>query len=518
MPTDLGDVALSTPPPKPTQTLHAHLDPKIVPYREAVSEHQMDNTRPASILIIGSGVFGLSTAWALTKRPRFARTSITIVDDTSSGQFPPEDCASVDSSRIIRADYADPDYTALAAEAQKEWRKQGDEDLGGQGRYTESGLVLTAYHATADVEVGTKSGMYYTRESWKNCVEVAKSHGSPADKIKVLASAEALNACLGTGTDTYPGDWGYLNALSGWADAGRGMKWLYNRVEATGRVRFVNGKVEQLTTEGDRVTGARFADGKSLGAEVVFVAAGAWTGGLIDLRGRVEATGQVLGYMDISDEELAILSKQPVVLNLSSGLFIIPPQAKTIKVARHSFGYLNPVTVHNALPLSPLLERKPIVVSRPCTSRDGGRAHRLPDEADADLRRALAQLCPIKGLEKRPWRETRLCWYSDTRDGDWLVDWHPGWKGLFIATGDSGHGYKFLPVLGDRVLDCMLGQGGAYGEKWKWKDVGDESSVGRVVDGQFRGLVTMDGSRGGSRGMVLEEEMRKGAVDRLFKL
>ena len=146
------------------------------------------------------------------------------------------------------------------------------------------------------------------------------------------------------------------------------------------------------------------------------------------------------------------------------------------------------------------------MASRPATSRDGG-FDRIPREADTDLRRGLAKLSPVKGLEKRPWKGTRLCWYSDTKDGDWLVDWHPGWKGLFIATGDSGHGYKFLPLVGEKLLDCMLGRGGELGHKWRWKEA--DRTVGREVDGRFKGLVTMDGSRGGYPGMVLEEELRK---------
>ena len=477
----------------------------------------MDQDKPpSSILIVGSGVFGLSTAWALTKRTGFADTAITIVDDAGSqGQFPPTDCASVDSSRIIRADYADSDYTALAAEAQREWRKQGDDDLGGQGRYTESGFVLTAYEPTKPLAPGTKSGMYYTRESWKNCVEVAARDGHSAGKIRVLDGKDALNECLGT--SSYPGDWGYLNTLSGWANAGEGMKWLFKKVEATGRVKFVNAKVEQLVTDGRKVAGAKMAGGQVLTADVVYVAAGAWTGELVDLRGRVEATGHVLGYVEISEDEFAVLAKQPVALNLSSGLFIIPPQDTLLKVARHSFGYLNPVTVSYALPVSASDERKPIVVSRPATTRDAkGSLPTLPREADEDLRRGLAKLSPIKSLEERPWKETRLCWYSDTKDGDWLVDWHPGWDGLFIATGDSGHGYKFLPLLGEKVLDCMLGKGGALGKKWKWKD--EDKTVGRVVDGKFKGLVTMDGSRGGDPGMVLEEELRRQPANRISKM
>src|SRR5688572_23994433 len=100
---------------------------------------------PQSVLIIGSGVFGLTTADALSKRAGFENTTITVVDDTfGTGRFPPSDSASVDSSRIIRADYSDPAYSALAAEAQIHWRHQDDHQLGGQGRYSETGFVLTA--------------------------------------------------------------------------------------------------------------------------------------------------------------------------------------------------------------------------------------------------------------------------------------------------------------------------------------------------------------------------------------
>lgn len=469
---------------------------------------------PSSVLIVGSGVFGLSTAWTLTQRPEYAETKITVVDDASAcgDEFPPLDAASVDSSRIIRADYADPHYAALSAVAQAEWRKQGDDDLGGQGRYSESGLLLTADHPTQPTKVGKLTGMDYTKESWLNVARIAREAGHPAERVQVLDSAQALKEHLGTAGR--PGDWGYLNTLSGWANAGEGMRWQYRRVKATGRVNFVNAKVAELVTEGRRVVGAKTTSGDILRADLVFVAAGAWTGALIDLRGRTEATGHVLGYIDITQEELDTLSKLPVVLNLTSGLFIIPPQDKVLKVARHSFGYLNPVRVPNALPLSPDAPRAPIVTSLPMTARSGGPG-RLPTEADIDLRRAFPDLAPLPGLEARPWRETRLCWYSDTRDGDWLVDYHPGWEGLFVATGDSGHGYKFLPVLGDKVVDCIEGRGGALGAKWRWKDVPEGDTVGRETDDKFEGLITEDGSRGGYPGMILQEELAKEAAAKL---
>lgn len=466
----------------------------------------MDAT-PSSILIIGSGVFGLSTAWALTKRSVFDKTSITVVDN-AGGDFPPADAASVDSSRIVRADYADPFYAALAAEAQEEWRKQGDHELGGQGRYSESGFVLTANEPPKGYKI-KKSGLEYTKESWQNVEDIAEKTGLDRSKIQTLESRKALQNYLKT--DGNPGDWGYLNGLSGWADAGKGMKWLYEQVKATGRVEFLDKRVEELVTEGDRVVGAELSDSSVVKADVVFVAAGAWTGSLIDLRGRTEATGHAVAYMDITAEEQKALDDFPVVLNLSTGLFVIPPRGQVLKLARHSFGYINPVTIQTALPISSTAKREPIVTSQPYTLRNDPSSP-FPAEADKDLRRALKDLVPVKGLENRPWKEFRICWYSDTRDGEWLVDWHPGWKGLFVATGDSGHGFKFLPNLGEKIVDCIQGQGGELGKKWQWREM-ENDGVGRETNGVYKGLITEDGSRGGEPGMVLQDELKKGQAN-----
>ncbi|KAH6894247.1 FAD dependent oxidoreductase [Thelonectria olida] len=471
----------------------------------------MDRTQPpSSILIVGSGVFGLGTAYALTQRKLFDHTSITLVD-CAHGQFPPEDSASVDSSRIVRADYSDRHYAALAAEAQEEWRKQGDNEVGGQGRYSEAGLLLCANTPPEDYSY-KKSGMDYTKESYKNVMEIAQETGLPQDKIQKLESTKAIQEYIKT--DGYPGDWGYINNLSGWADAGKGMKWLYAKTKATGRINFIDAKVKELVTEGDRVVGAQLADSRVLTADLVFVAAGAWTGSLVDLRGRSEATGHPVAYVGISPEEEKALEKLPVVLNLSTGLFVIPPRDGLLKFARHDFGYVNPVKITRALPVSHTLPREDFVASQPFTSREDA-SDPFPAEADVDLRRALTDLIPLRGLENRPWKKTRICWYADTRDGEWLIDWHPGWKGLFVATGDSGHGFKFLPNLGDKVVDVLLGEGGIFADKWRWKEMPSDGA-GRETDGVYKGLITEDGSRGGSM-LVLKDELAKGRALNVIK-
>lgn len=42
---------------------------------------------------------------------------------------------------------------------------------------------------------------------------------------------------------------------------------------------------------------------------------------------------------------------------------------------------------------------------------------------------------------------TRMCWYSDSVDENFLIDFYPGVDGLLVASGDSGHGFKVCNVL-----------------------------------------------------------------------
>ncbi|KAK6910423.1 hypothetical protein I203_104455 [Kwoniella mangroviensis CBS 8507] len=52
-----------------------------------------------------------------------------------------------------------------------------------------------------------------------------------------------------------------------------------------------------------------------------------------------------------------------------------------------------------------------------------------------------------------------MCWYTDSVDNSFVIDYVPGYnKGLFVASGGSGHGFKFLPVLGKHVRASVPGQ------------------------------------------------------------
>ncbi|KAK2012236.1 FAD dependent oxidoreductase [Colletotrichum eremochloae] len=478
---------------------------------------------PSSILIIGSGVFGLTTAYELAQRPRYASTTITVLD-RSPIPGPSQDAASVDSSRIIRADYADPAYARLAAEAQTEWRKtEHPSDLGAEGRYSQSGLCLvadptptaaSAYASSPAPSPGTvntnaqrakrkakKTSLEYVRESYNNVVSLA---GPDGDKIiRELPTPTAIKDFLGT--PIAPGTWGYINPLAGWADAGAAMSYLAAKVQALGRVKFVSGTATHLNYGPDRrtVTGATLDNGEVLSADLVIVAAGAWTGRLIDLSGQAIATGQAVGYIDITPAELEVLRKMPVTLNFSTGLFMIPPAGLQLKVARHAFGYLNPTPIPHPSPSAPSSARS--TVSLPATHLTDPRL-KFPKEGEAALREAVRTIVPIPAIHNRPFVQTRLCWYTDTQSGDFLVCHHPEAKNLFVATGGSGHGFKFLPVLGREIVNVLEGRGDeVFTEKWRWREVKTKTDV----TGLYEHIMTEDGSRGGIPGLLLKQEQAK---------
>ena len=57
-------------------------------------------------------------------------------------------------------------------------------------------------------------------------------------------------------------------------------------------------------------------------------------------------------------------------------------------------------------------------------------------------------------LAQAPLIESRVCQYSNTPDGHFLLDRHEP-SGLILVGGGSGHGFKMGPSIGDRVRDLV---------------------------------------------------------------
>lgn len=344
---------------------------------------------PSKILIIGAGEFGIATALALLKREEYSNSQITIVDISPS--LPNPVGSSVDASRIVRADYASAPYAALAVEAQRLWRDRSDDGWGGEGRYHEPGFVLTSF---SDKDT-------YVRDSLRNVQELAHRgfEGIELSKIEELKSRDDI--ARATGYKGVSGESGYANWNSGWADAEATVAFALKKLKAEGGERVTlkpGAEVEELLFDEHRkkCIGARLKEGGELIADLTIVSAGAWSPSLVNLRGRCIATGQTLAYIEISEEERKAFAKRPTVINMSNGMFIIPPENNELKIARHGYGYLNPQNVK--------ISTEKVSVPR-C---DVG----VPLEGQQACRAALKVLLPE--FADRPFTRTRICWYCDT--------------------------------------------------------------------------------------------------------
>jgi glycine/D-amino acid oxidase-like deaminating enzyme len=53
--------------------------------------------------------------------------------------------------------------------------------------------------------------------------------------------------------------------------------------------------------------------------------------------------------------------------------------------------------------------------------------------------------------------KTRICVYCDTVDEHFWIAPHPDVAGLVVATGGSGHAFKFAPLLGEWIARALEG-------------------------------------------------------------
>lgn len=78
------------------------------------------------------------------------------------------------------------------------------------------------------------------------------------------------------------------------------------------------------------------------------------------------------------------------------------------------------------------------------------------------------------------------CRISTTPTADFLIAPHPHIPGIHLATGGSAHAWKFLPILGDCVVDSMQGTlSQELVEKWAFdKFSGGKDEAAPRMDGR----------------------------------
>jgi sarcosine oxidase / L-pipecolate oxidase len=197
-----------------------------------------------------------------------------------------------------------------------------------------------------------------------------------------------------------------------------------------------------LIEAGTRVAGVRTGSGE-LRADAVLVAAGAWTPWLLPHLSEVMwTTGQPVVHFDAggSPQWRAPLFPVWAADIARTGWYGFPAlEDGTLKIGHHGTGRR----------MHPDDDRR---VSAADVERFRAfLRERLPELADA------------------PVVASRICLYCDTFDGDFWIDHDPARPGLIVAAGDSGHGFKFAPVLGDVIADVVERKPNAWAARFRWR-------------------------------------------------
>ncbi|HYD98151.1 MAG TPA: FAD-dependent oxidoreductase [Alphaproteobacteria bacterium] len=350
------------------------------------------------IVIVGAGIMGLSAAFALHRRGH----RVVVCEQ---GALPNPLASSVDQHRLIRHPYgAAAGYTRMVDEAFAAW--EGVWAALGERLYVETGTLCLGRADVSDwlaASADTLAALGHAVR-WLDPAAMAR-------EFPLLRSGAGDRAFHMPGGGVLLAD-RIVGALAKWLAA----KGVDIRAEAP-----VAG-----IAEGGRV---HLADGRVETGDAVLVAAGPWAGRLLPAaRARVTPSRQVLCYLRPPAGTEAAWAAHPMVLDIDheAGFYLVPPAAGTgLKVGDHRFS----------------LSGEP--------DRD-----RRPAAAEAEAIFALARR-RLAGAEDYALAEARTCFYTVAAEERFVLE--PVEPGLWLASCCSGHGFKFGPVLGERLADAIEG-------------------------------------------------------------
>jgi sarcosine oxidase / L-pipecolate oxidase len=344
---------------------------------------------------------------------------VTIVD---RGPIPHPDAASTDITKAIRMEYgADALYTELMERALPLWREANDRYR--QPLFHETGFALLA---SRPLEPGD-----FEHDS----LALLSARGHSVERLDAAAIGRRF-PCFRPGRFVD----GTFNPRGGWADSAAVIEALCQDARRRG-VAFVEATVAPAAR--GPATGVELASGDRIAADVVVVAAGTWSARLLpELDGVLHSVAQpVVHFAPTAPERFMSPRLATWGADIGrTGFYGFPATpAGIVKLANHGPG----------------------APCDPDTPREDGADH---------LSRFRELVCDIlPELASAPCVKQRVCLYSDTPDGDFWIDHHPDRPGLVVATGGSGHGFKFGPVIGEIVADVVERKSNPHAERFRWR-------------------------------------------------
>jgi len=369
-------------------------------------------------VIVGAGVFGATAALELRAR----HWEVMLADP---GPVPHPMAASTDISKVVRLAYgSDETYTQLMEEALpiwREWNRRWPEPL-----FHETGvLTLTK----APMAPGT-----FEYESYR----ILESRGH---RPLQLTPADIRKRFPGWKARTYVD--GFYQSEGGYAESARVVAWLAELARAMRVAVRPETKMAGLVERSGRVTGIQTREGERIAADSVIVATGAWTPKLLPyLAGSLKPTAHPLYHFRPPSKRLYCETMFPVfTADISrTGWYGFPLNRDGIvKIGNHGTG----------------------------RELDPDEPRQREPEEEASLRRFLEETFPT--LAPLPIAEKRICFYCDTRDEHFWIDRDPQRQGLVVAAGDSGHGFKFAPVLGRIIADAVEDRPSPLRHRFRWR-------------------------------------------------
>ncbi|KAI0118242.1 sarcosine oxidase [Nemania sp. FL0031] len=408
----------------------------------------MPSTPPPSYVIVGAGVFGISTALHL--KSQHPNADVTLIDrhDLNARK---RSAASWDWNKVIRADYRDIKYCRIALEAQDEWRANP--------------LWSPFYHETGIYWISRTEFAQKVVDNFKEL-----GHDAELDALPVQ-EARKLYGGIFDSADYEGVDKVLINKTSGWAEAKEALQAGIKKVVDMG-VKYITAEVSLLEFDDEtRCIGVAMNDGTSIAADRTILCTGAFTPVLLEKaasrtsciefrpRGRMIAAGVTTGLVTLDHKTAERFKEMPVCIQEN------PTERGP------SNGTLPPIEGNQIKFWGQTIFQFPQGISRISQPPIGAEYNQwsVPEALKEDV--AVAGKATFGEDRTDHWliHNHRICWECVTPSEDFIISHHPASEGLFIATCGSFHGWKFLPVIGRYVTQMLDGTLESDLEKrWAW--------------------------------------------------
>lgn len=394
-----------------------------------------------SVLIVGCGVFGLSTALELAEKGY----QVTAID---AYEVPSPWSAAADYNKIIRTEYNDIEYTKLSVEAVKQWRSNPIF----KGTYNECGRVLI----TPELHEGRKK---FELDGIKNLQSI-KGEGT---KIQIFKGGNKLAQIfselrLNTVEENVELKWNPETALG---HAAKSLTAVYKQAEAKG-VKFIfgsKGEARRVVVQGKNEL-IETVDGTQYTADKIIISAGAASGKLIDLKQQQSATALFVTHLKLTEKEFEQYKNLPIVFDSYLGYFFPPdPDTRVMKIALPGSGASHFVT-------DPFDGSKQQSLPRykPQNPNDT-----MPRSGLTETKKLLGKYVPELAYHRLFGH--KACWIADTSDSHFIIDKVPAYNKILVASGDSGHGFKLLPIIGKYIVKRLQNTlDPKLADIWRWKE------------------------------------------------